>query len=176
MKNSLFSALTFAVLSLSSLAAVQNARADSFRYALAKQQEWGSKRGFNLALENNALDIPRKTDTLKIVLHVTDGKSWRFPSFAPQWQWQHDYQVKAVIGPQTTQLWVDGKLVEDSKGGFVPSKDLGTVTAGLETRNMDGLGEYLVRQTALQITSDQGKKTRFRVHAGRRAPAFGFRF
>ena len=150
--------------------------AESFRYALAKQQEWGSKRGFNLALENNAPDIPRKTEALKIVLHVSDGKSWRFPAFVPQWQWQHDYQVKAVIGPQTTQLWVDGKLVEDSKGGFVPSKDLNTVTSGLESRNMDGLGEYLVRQTALQITSDQGKKLDFEFTPAEERPLSVFAF
>jgi hypothetical protein len=150
--------------------------AEAFRYSLAQQQEWGNKRGFHLVMEDNAPAIPRKTDTLKLVLHVTDGKSWRFPTFAPQWQWNRDYQVKAVIGPQNTQLWVDGKLVEDSKGGFVPSNQQSEVRSGLATRKVDGLGEYLVRQTALQITSDRGKKLDFKFTpaAKRPLPVFAF--
>ena len=58
----------------------------------------------------------------------------------------------------------------------MPSKDLGTVTAGLESRNMDGLGEYLVRQTALQITSDQGKKLDFEFTPAEERPLSVFAF
>ena len=57
--------------------------AESFRYSLAKQQEWGNKRGFNLALEGNSPDIPRKTEALKIVLHVTDEQKLAFSLFRP---------------------------------------------------------------------------------------------
>jgi hypothetical protein len=150
--------------------------AESFRYSLAQQQEWGNKLGFHLVLEDNSPQIPRKTDSLKLVLHVADGKIWRFPAFAPQWQWNRDYKVKAVIAPQNAQLWVDGKLVEDSKGGFTPPNQLGEVRSGLASRKADGLGEYLVRQTALQITSDRGKKLDFEFTPVEKRPLPVFAF
>jgi hypothetical protein len=130
-------------------------QAAPFSYALASQQEWGRRRGFKLGFEDNSPTPPRKKETLRLILSVADGKSWRFTTFAPTWQWDRDYKVRAVIGTKSASLWVDGKLILESAGGFVPSDTLDLLRAGFESRKNDTSGEYRVQQTALRYETDK---------------------
>lgn len=150
--------------------------AETFRYSLAKQQEYGLKRGFQLLLEDSAPQIPRKTDSLRLILAVADGKTWRFPTFQLQWQWEHAYQVKAIIGPQRARLWVDGQLIQESVGAFAPSDQLPEVRSGLDSRKMDGWAEYLVRQTALRISTDRNQIREFAFTPAEERPLPVFAF
>ncbi len=149
LKTSILPALTFAVFSF---ACVQNARADSFKYTLASQQEWGNKRGFTLGLESNIDQIPGSIESVRLILGVADGKSWRFTEFKPQWQWDHAYKVKAVIDDKNAQLWVDGELVKESAGAFVPGNSLRVLFSGLTERDQTGKTDYQVRQSALKVS------------------------
>lgn len=89
------------------LLAVAPAKAaeESFRYSLAGQMEYGRKLGWRLGFEDNSPTIPRHLETLGLVMAVSDGKTWRFPTFKPVWQLDHDYTVKAVIGPTESALY-----------------------------------------------------------------------
>ncbi|PQV62663.1 hypothetical protein B1R32_12512 [Abditibacterium utsteinense] len=130
---------------------------ETYRYSLASQQEYGRKRGFKLAFEANNSTIPRQLGTLDLVMSVSDGKSWRFPKFRTNWQLDHEYQVKAVLGPKQSDLIVDGERVLQSAGGFLPSDAKGELSAGLDSRNIDGTTDYRVLQTALRVATDKGQ-------------------
>ncbi|MDQ3812469.1 MAG: hypothetical protein M3347_00805 [Armatimonadota bacterium] len=131
--------------------------AESYRYWLAAQQEFGARRGFSLVFENTSQSGPHKLETLKLLLAVADGKTWRFPGKTGQWQWDHDYAVKAVAGPKGAELWLDGQRVAQSGGGFMPSQTLGLVRAGLPWKQTSGTAEYVLRHTALRLSSSGGQ-------------------
>ena len=170
MKTFIFPALTFAVLSV---ACVSNARADSFKYTLASQQEWGNKRGFSLGIESKFDQIPGSLQSARLVLGVADGKSWRFSEFQPDWQWDHPYKVKAVIGDKNAQLWVDGEVVKESPGAFLPSNSLGVLFSGLTERDQTGKTEFAVQQSALKASKgDETLQVPFRQSADWPKPLF----
>jgi len=131
--------------------------ADSYRYWLASQQEFGARRGFSLVFENTSQAGPHKLDTLKLLLAVADGKTWRFPGVTGNWQWDHDYTVKAVAGPQGAELWLDGQRVVASAGGFVPAQTRDVVQAGLPWKQTTGTAEYIILHTALRLSTSSGQ-------------------
>lgn len=137
------------------------ARAQPFRYSLATQQEFGLKRGFKLGFEDNAAQLPRTLGSLRLLLSVADGKSWRFPEVKAAWQWDREYKVRAVIGTGQTEIWLDGQSIGKSQGGFAPARDLSVLKAGLDTRSFTGASEYLIQQTGLKLSASRGQSRSF---------------
>ena len=143
-------AVTFITLTLGSLSLLASARADC-RFYFANQRDWGSKRGFYLDVEGC------ERDSLRLILGVADGKDWRFAAKVPPFQAGRRYEAKAVLTPQTTQLYLDGVLVDEKPGGFQPS------ASPFELNNTPGwaaeLGDYLMVQenARLTITRKDGK-------------------
>lgn len=136
------------------------AQAQSFRYSLAAQQEYSLKRGFKLCFEDNSPQLPHKLETLRLVMAVADGTTWRFPEIKTAWQWDRDYQVKVVIGEQETQWWLDKQRLGASPGGYAPARALSTVTAGLDWKTSQATN-YLIRQTALRLSTSKNQSRRF---------------
>lgn len=85
------------------------------RLYLAGQYDWERKIGFYLDLEGS------KLAELPVILGIADGSSWRFPSHRPGFVFDRTYHIRAIITPERGQLFVDGKLVAESPGGFVPA-------------------------------------------------------
>jgi hypothetical protein len=133
------------------LAASQRATGAISRFSLASQYDWGAKRGFYLTFENGSQgDAWCSLETLRLYFGVADGTRWQFLLAAPRWQCDRDYRVKAVIGTEDAQLWLDGALAASSKGGFAPA-------AGLLTVNhipywASGPAQYLVVQESLKVS------------------------
>lgn len=136
-------------------------QAQSFRYSLASQQEYGAKRGFRLSFEDNSPEKNKRLDALRLTVALADGKSWRFPNLttAP-WQWDREYQVKVVIGEQGAEWWLDGQRAGNSPGGFLPTADLDELSSGLERKTSEST-EYLIRQTGLRISTSKGQTREF---------------
>ncbi|HEX2950751.1 MAG TPA: hypothetical protein VHV83_14485, partial [Armatimonadota bacterium] len=92
------------------------------RLYFVSQNRWSQQIGFFFDMENSAPDGEKCTlDKLRIIMGIADGKSWRYPSATPQWEYDRDYQAKAVISPEKAQLWLDGKLLIESPGAFKPT-------------------------------------------------------
>ncbi len=126
-----------------------------FRFAAAEQ--WGEKRGFYLNLENKTEgDRPCTPATLRLILGIGDGRQWRFLIAQPRWQFDHDYTVGAVILPDRAELWLDGRKVADSPGGFVPGQ---TRLAACEVPSWGNApADYMVVQKDLRLRTGTGRK------------------
>ena len=104
-----------------------HASGDLCRHWLAAQHDFGAYRGFYLNFENTSAEGKACTlDTLQLILGVADGRRWRFIVAHPGWRYGQDYQVRAVIGAQSAELWLDGVSVGRADGGFTP--DAGPLT------------------------------------------------
>jgi hypothetical protein len=126
--------------------------AGKYRYQLAMLQSWSAKSGFNLLLETSTDTRNIPADKLKLNLQVGDGKSWRFLSQDGPWKPGHDYRVRAVISPSKAELFIDGKSVAVSPGGFIPKAGEETdVVSGLPYKAITGDPEFVVRVSALKI-------------------------
>jgi len=120
------------------------------RFYLASQHSWGERRGFYLDLENSSEgEEPCKVGGLRLILGVADGKNWRFIVSGPPWDFEKIYKVLATISPEGAELRVDGKLVGESKGGFVPF--LGELWANHIPGWASGPAEYIVLQNSLKL-------------------------
>ena len=90
-------------------------------YAIAGQYDWAAKRGFYLNLENTRGDAPKcLLGGTKLALGVADGRAWRFIVDTPAWEFDRAYSVRAVVGPKSAELWLDGKLLGKSDGALAP--------------------------------------------------------
>ena len=89
--------------------------------AIAGQYDWAAKRGFYLNLENTRGDAPKcLLGGTKLALGVADGRAWRFIVDTPAWEFDRAYSVRAVVGPKSAELWLDGKLLGKSDGALAP--------------------------------------------------------
>ena len=132
------------------------ATAGENRLLLASQSDFGNKRGFYLDFENHAPEGTRPPlSTLRLILGVGDGKTWRFLDHVPAWQYDHDYHVKAVIAPDHDELWLDGMKVKDEPGKFAPDTET-TLTAGWVVDWASAPADYWLLQRSLTLTP-QGK-------------------
>jgi hypothetical protein len=142
--------LTFAVLAM-------GARAADFRVWLAQQSDWDGKKGFTLSLENTASTDPLPLNTMRLVLSVADGSQWRFLEKTPAWELDRDYTLKAVVAQDKAQLFVDGTLMGESAGAFVPA------TGKAESFRTPGFANsaaaYLVIEKSLVLSDGSGKRT-----------------
>jgi hypothetical protein len=138
------------------LAAGETARAADNRYILASQFDWGAKHGFYLEFENSSQgDAPCPLSTMKLALGVADGSSWRYVIDTPVWQYDEDYQVKAVIQPTTAALWMNGALVQQTDGSFAP--DQSDFTAASTPSWATGTTQYQVVEESLTVTCSTAK-------------------
>lgn len=109
--------LCFALLSLVALPSLlaTPAAASLCRFYLADQCDYDGNQGFYLDFEGAELA------SLPVFLCVADGETWRYPRYTPGFQFDRDYSIHAVIGPDRAQLSLDGALVIDSPGGWEPA-------------------------------------------------------
>ncbi|HZT41263.1 MAG TPA: glycosyl hydrolase [Chthonomonadaceae bacterium] len=130
--------------------------ADENRLYLASQSDFNNKRGFYLDFENPRQGLtPCKLDTNKLILGVADGHAWRFPQAVPAWQYDRDYTVRAVIGPGSAELWLDGTQLARSDGGFAPQE--GPVEADTQPNWAAAPADYLIVQKSLTLTDSFGR-------------------
>lgn len=134
------------------------ATAGENRLWLASQFDFGAKRGFYLDFENHAPDgTPPHLATLRLILGVGDGKSWRFLDDTPAWQYGHDYHAHAVLAPGHAALWLDGRKIKEADQTLLPDP-AGTLTAGLIPDWAGTPAEYLLLEKSCSLTA-QGRKT-----------------
>ena len=125
------------------------------RFFLADQDDWSNKRGFYLDLEaTTGGDGYCHFDTLTMYTGVADGVNWRYPSFKPNWQYGHQYQVVVTIAPGYTDVQVDGVVVQHSPGGFAPYQ--GTLTANQIPDWASSPAVYVVTQANLTASNSKG--------------------
>jgi len=128
------------------------ARAANHRFWLASQHDWGAKRGFYLNFENTSDGLtPTRLETLTLILGVADGASWRFLSVGPPWQTNRRYVVRAVISAKSAELWLDGRLVGRSSGGFQPCD--GPLEANTVPSWASGPAAYVILEDDLELSS-----------------------
>lgn len=131
-------------------------QAGSHRFWLAAQHDWGNRQGFYFNFENTSEGaVPCKLETLRLILGVGDGQSWRFLFTDVEWEFDRDYTARAVIGPQGAEIWLDGERLGQSPGGFVPSR--GPCSTNTVPGWASDPAEYLVRQTSLQLSTSSGR-------------------
>lgn len=136
------------------------------RFWLASQHNFGAKQGFYLAFENRAPDGSRSPLTsLRLILGVADGKQWRFMSTPSEWSLRHKYTVHAHIGKDVAELWLDGKLIERTPGGFQPFR--GQLDIGMVPGWAAGPADYLIRQQALRARQGAAKPVNLMPHAAK---------
>jgi len=81
---------------------------------------------------------------------------WRFLSAQPKWQTDHDYVVRGIIFPDRAELWLDGKKVAASPGGFVPGNT--RLSAGEVPGWTSSPANYMVLQKELHLRTASGRK------------------
>ncbi|MFB3881398.1 MAG: PKD domain-containing protein [Armatimonadota bacterium] len=91
------------------------ASASPYQYTLLDQQYYAANKGVRLYMEGDTLAAAF------LKLEVADGISWRVLTHTPGFQAGRTYKVHAVVAPDRAQLFLDGLLVADSHGGFVPA-------------------------------------------------------
>jgi hypothetical protein len=98
------------------------AQAGSNRLYLLAQYDWAAKRGFYLDFENStAADEPCPLKSLRLILGLADGQTWRFRAATPTWEFGRVYRVKAVFDGAGGELWLDGASQGRFDGGCLPS-------------------------------------------------------
>ena len=143
------------------LLTVGTASASENRFWFVNQSDFGAKHGFYLAFENSSPGAtPCTLGTLKLIWGVADGENWRFLSTAPGgWKYDHDYTVRATLGPQGAQFTLDGALVGQSPGGLVP--DGSPLLAGQIPNWAHGPADYWVTPISVRVLPDGGKPLTF---------------
>lgn len=136
----------------------QPSAAGENQFWLASQQDFGAKRGLYLAFENSPPSgQPCPLKTLKLILGVGDGKTWRFPSMTPDWKLNHAYTVTAVIGANKSQLRLDDLPPVDSPGAFMPATAAGALLSNHVPEWAAGDADYRLFQTSLRLERSGGK-------------------
>ena len=90
----------------------------SHRYHFASQNVWQARLGFYLSLENESEEPIGDIRTMRLALGVGDGSSWRFVIATPRWEWERDYHVQARISRDEATLYLNGRVIGRSAGGF----------------------------------------------------------
>lgn len=111
------------------------ARAD-YRCYMVFQYDWGARRGFYIDVEGQRLA------QLPLILAVADGEQWRFVFHTPPFEPGREYEARAVIGPERSQLFLDGEAVGEIEGGFLPQG--GRLGLNEVPPWAQDLGDYLV--------------------------------
>ncbi|GBC96974.1 hypothetical protein HRbin16_02789 [bacterium HR16] len=125
------------------------------RYYFAAQYNWQERVGFYLSFENETPEPVCRLSTLRIALGVADGNSWRFIVGSPQWQWDTTYTLKAQITEAGASLWLNGKPLGESAGGF--SAHSGALEIGMIPSWANGATDYHLTAHRVSIRTGKGK-------------------
>ncbi len=129
----------------------------SCRLYFAAQYDWESQTGFYLSLENEVPDgSPCTVEGAKVFLGVGDGKEWRFLEHSRNWQTDHDYTITAMIRPGSSDLTIDGQLVDQGESSLLPKNDV-DLNANWVPDWANSQAEYLAIQKSLAVTSSDGR-------------------
>lgn len=130
------------------------ARAADNRFMLASQDDWNAKRGFYIDFENSTEgDAPCGLADMKLAMGVADGANWRFIIVSRPWQYGRTYHLRAEIGPQNARLWLDGSLIQQTAGGFMPDKS--DLDAAWEPGWAEAPAEYQIAPESLSVTGGE---------------------
>lgn len=137
----------FPLLLLAALALCGSAMAD-YRLYMVSQYDWDAKRGFYLDVEGQRLG------QLPLILAVGDGEQWRFVFHTPPFEPGREYQARAVIGPERSALFLDGRQLGEIEGAFTP------VGEALTLNEVPGwaqdLGDYLIAPLSVEAVALRG--------------------
>ncbi len=125
------------------------------RYYFVAQYNWQERIGFYLSFENETPEPVCRLSTLRIALGVADGSSWRFIVGSPQWQWNTPYTLKAQITEVGASLWLNGKPLGESVGGF--SAHSGALEIGTVPTWASGATDYHLTAHRVDIRIGKGK-------------------
>ena len=125
------------------------------RYYFVAQYNWQERIGFYLSFENETPEPVCRLSTLRIALGVADGSSWRFIVGSPQWQWNTPYTLKAQITEVGASLWLNGKPLGESVGGF--SAHSGALEIGTVPAWASGATDYHLTAHRVDIRIGKGK-------------------
>jgi hypothetical protein len=103
------------------MASVVGAQPSNCRLYLVEQYSWGEKVGFYVDFEG------AKLASLPIILGLADGREWRFFSHRSAWPTDRDVQVRVVLGPERSQLFLDGQQVIAAEAQWMPHRGPVTV-------------------------------------------------
>ncbi|HJN15162.1 MAG TPA: glycosyl hydrolase [Armatimonadota bacterium] len=107
-------------------------------YYPVSQYDWVSKRGFYTVVQG--CDVADAS----VALGVSDGLEWRAVEWQEPLRLGHDYTIRAVVGPESAELYVDGELVGVSEGRFAPYE--APLLGALHAPWGKDLGDYIVSQ------------------------------
>ena len=125
------------------------ALANDCRFILADQSNWFANSGFYINLESSTGSSTYcPMAALSLDMGVGDGSQWRFIWWAPAWVVNHDYTVTAVIAPDRTNLYLDGKPAGEIDAGFAGLSGQQLIS-GMPPYGDTGASDYLVSQSAL---------------------------
>lgn len=125
--------------------------AQNCRFYYASQHDFGAKRGFYLDVEGCELR------TLRLILGVADGNQWRFLAVVPPFEAGRRYAARAEITPEKAELMLDGTVVADSEGGFMPAPV--PFESNITYSWCADLGDYLIVQESIIVSVNrQGKE------------------
>jgi len=96
---------TLSVLLAACLAGAALAAPSNCRLYLVGQYDWGAKTGFYLDLEGGELA------SLPLILGLADGKDWRFVSKVPVFVPDKEYTIRAVLGPEHSEVLLDRERI-----------------------------------------------------------------
>ncbi len=126
------------------------------RLYLVSQCSWGEKRGFYLDLEGSTLA------ELPVILGAADGADWRFISHSPPFVTGKTFQVRGVVGPEATRLFVDGVQVAESEGAWQPFE--GDLEVHYRPSWADERGDWLPVVEKVEVAvSREGKEVERKV-------------
>lgn len=139
-----------ACLALIPLAAGSAHAAKNWFY-LAQQNASNGDSGFTLDLESSTAGDTCRLSSLNLALGIADGTAWRYAVASPPWQYNRDYHVRAVIGSAGASLYLDGTLVKQSQGKFVPARS--DLTAAAIPSWASDPAEYQIEPETLAVGS-----------------------
>ncbi|HEY3740074.1 MAG TPA: hypothetical protein VGL53_09525, partial [Bryobacteraceae bacterium] len=121
------------------------------RFYFADQYDFANNLGFALDVETvSDGTTPCQLSAMRLVLGVADGSKFNWVVASPVWQTGHDYQLTAVINDTNSKLYLDGKLIGSTPGGFQPFDHY--VAAAEIPSWASAPAAYTVTQGGLQIS------------------------
>lgn len=151
---------SFLFIILSFFAFSARATENRFHFLDQRLNEGGWKdAGFFLGLENVTPDNqPCDLSTLKLVLAVGDKTKWHY-LFATNagWAVEKVHHIRAVLGPESAELWVDEKRVEQKAIQFYPLEV--PLLVNILQPGSTGATTYIIDPQKIRITlSRDGKE------------------
>lgn len=130
--------------------------AENRLYLVNFAEPWAN-RGFRVELVNRGEgDKLLSVDGLKLLVGVGDGKTYREAEVSAKFSPTGTYTLKAVISPTEARLYVDGKAVLESKGGFVPARS-SSGTVGETYKWLASRTDYLLQVDRYTVKSEGGQ-------------------